>query len=195
MEVGNWPAASAVLEKLARGALARFDGAVHVALPSLARVFTREDDASRAPREQWTPRRIEAGIEERIPAARPRVGGPVADVHSGHRRPVHSEPAQFREQRATAGGREVLSDLCWLGMNRAPVTAVHVGDWTSDPWARGGYAFADPGFDPAWRPLLSRRAGRMFFAGEHTSTRWQGYMNGAVETGQRAARELLADLR
>ena len=27
--------------------------------------------------------------------------------------------------------------------------------------------------------------------GEHTSERWQGYMNGAVETGQRAAREIL----
>ena len=94
-------------------------------------------------------------------------------------------------ERATAGGRELLSELCWLGMNRAPVTAVHVGDWTADPWVRGGYAFIDPGFDPAWRPLLARRAGRMVFAGEHTSQRWQGYMNGAVETGQRAARELL----
>jgi len=56
---------------------------------------------------------------------------------------------------------------------------------------RGGYAFLDPGFDPAWRALLSRRAGRMVFAGEHTSERWQGYMNGAVASGQRAGRELL----
>ena len=92
---------------------------------------------------------------------------------------------------AREGGRAVLSELCWLGMNRAPVTRVHIGDWTGDPWARGGYAFIDPGFDPAWRPLLARRAGRIVFAGEHTSERWQGYMNGAVETGQRAARELL----
>jgi len=97
---------------------------------------------------------------------------------------------------ATEGGSELLSELCWLGLNRAqPVTAVHIGDWTSDPWARGGYAFLDPAFDPAWRRLLSRRAGRIFFAGEHTSERWQGYMNGAVESGQRAARELLDDLR
>jgi monoamine oxidase len=105
---------------------------------------------------------------------------------------------------ASHGGRELLSDLCWLvpsarsesrrlGMNRAPVTAVHVGDWTADPWARGGYAFLDPGFDPAWRPLLWKRAGRIVFAGEHTSERWQGYMNGAIESGQRAARELLHD--
>jgi len=28
------------------------------------------------------------------------------------------------------------------------------------------------------------------FAGEHTSVRWQGYMNGAVESGQRAAAEI-----
>ena len=102
-----------------------------------------------------------------------------------------SEPVR---DMAAAGGAALLSELCWLGMSRAPVTAVHLGDWTADPWARGGYAFIDPGFDPAWRPLLARRAGRIVFAGEHTSERWQGYMNGAVETGQRAARELLQDL-
>jgi monoamine oxidase len=96
--------------------------------------------------------------------------------------------------KAAGGGRSLISDLCWLGVDRSPVTAVHIADWTADPWARGGYAFLDPGFDPAWRSLLARRAGRMVFAGEHTSQRWQGYMNGAVESGQRAARELLHDL-
>ena len=48
--------------------------------------------------------------------------------------------------------------------------------------------------DPAWRAVLARRAGRIVFAGEHTSERWQGYMNGAVETGQRAARELIGGM-
>lgn len=94
--------------------------------------------------------------------------------------------------RAAGGAQAVLSELCWLGLDRSPVTDLHIGDWTADPWARGGYAFIDPGFDPAWRSLLARRAGRIVFAGEHTSERWQGYMNGAVESGQRAARELLA---
>jgi monoamine oxidase len=49
-----------------------------------------------------------------------------------------------------------------------------------------------PGFDPQWRDWLARPAGRIVFAGEHTSLRWQGYMNGAVESGQRAAAEILA---
>ncbi len=57
--------------------------------------------------------------------------------------------------------------------------------------AGGGYAYLDPAFDPRWRPLLARRAGRLVFAGEHTSDQWQGYMNGAVQSGLRAAAELI----
>lgn len=85
----------------------------------------------------------------------------------------------------------LLDDLCWLGMAGAGVTAMRTATWEDDPWAGGGYAYLDPAFDPAWRSLLSRRAGRLVFAGEHTSEAWQGYMNGAVESGLRAARELI----
>jgi monoamine oxidase len=62
-----------------------------------------------------------------------------------------------------------------------------------DPWARGAYAYFGPRFDPALRPLLARAAaGRVFFAGCHTSRGSQGYMNGAVESGSRAAEEIAA---
>ncbi len=46
-------------------------------------------------------------------------------------------------------------------------------------------------FPHRFATALARPFGRMFFAGEHTSLRWQGYMNGAVETGLRAAEEVL----
>ena len=42
---------------------------------------------------------------------------------------------------------------------------------------------------------LARPFDRIFFAGEHTSLRWQGYMNGAVETGLRAAEEVARHVR
>ena len=42
------------------------------------------------------------------------------------------------------------------------------------------------------RGWLAQPFGRLFFAGEHTSIRWQGYMNGAVESGRRAAAEVAA---
>jgi monoamine oxidase len=44
-----------------------------------------------------------------------------------------------------------------------------------------------PDFDPSWRDELSRAHHRILFAGEHTSENWQGFMNGAVDTAQRAA--------
>jgi monoamine oxidase len=37
--------------------------------------------------------------------------------------------------------------------------------------------------------------GNCQFAGEHPSIDFQGYLNGAVETGQRAAADILADLK
>ena len=38
-------------------------------------------------------------------------------------------------------------------------------------------------------------AGACHFAGEHTSVDFQGYLNGAVESGERAASEILGDLK
>jgi monoamine oxidase len=89
------------------------------------------------------------------------------------------------------GPRDVLSALCWLNLADAQVTASHHTSWERDPLVGGGYAYLDPAFDPAWLPLLSRRAGRIVFAGEHTSSAHQGYMEGAVESGLRAAREIV----
>ena len=82
--------------------------------------------------------------------------------------------------------------LEWLGSPQPPLVASHQSVWESDPWSRGGYAFFDPAFDPALRQWLARPFGRLFFAGEHTSFKWQGYMNGAVESGLRAAAEIEA---
>jgi monoamine oxidase len=79
--------------------------------------------------------------------------------------------------------------LSWLGRPSRLLDATTVA-WDRDRWVRGGYAVFDPTFDPALRSWLARPAGRIVFAGEHTSDRWQGYMNGAIETGKRAALEI-----
>jgi monoamine oxidase len=86
--------------------------------------------------------------------------------------------------------------LSWLGRPSRLLDATTIA-WDRDPWVRGGYAVFDPTFDPALRPWLARPAGRIVFAGEHTSDHWQGYMNGAIETGKRAALEIavMAKLR
>jgi len=79
--------------------------------------------------------------------------------------------------------------LEWLG-RPSTLLASQAVVWDADPWVRGGYAYFDPTFNPLWRAWLSRPTGRIVFAGEHTSIKWQGYMNGAIETGKRAAAEV-----
>src|SRR6185295_18513835 len=59
--------------------------------------------------------------------------------------------------------------------------------WEREPFAGGGYARFDVGFDPRLRAELGRPFGRLAFAGEHTSERFQGYVAGAVDSGRRAA--------
>jgi monoamine oxidase len=92
------------------------------------------------------------------------------------------------------GHEGVARRLGWMASSGVPAKLLGAGvvTWEKDPWAKGGYAVFDPTFDPALRPWLARPAGRILFAGEHTSTHWQGYMNGAVESGRRAAAEVRA---
>ena len=63
--------------------------------------------------------------------------------------------------------------------------------WQNDPWSRGAYSKFLPGQITAWLPEISRPEGRIHFAGEHTSI-YSGSMEGAVESGARAAKEINA---
>jgi monoamine oxidase len=93
---------------------------------------------------------------------------------------------------AKEGAAGLVRALEWLGSKRADLVGWRQVVWENDPLARGGYAFFDPEFDAALRPWLARPCDRIVFGGEHTSGQWQGYMNGAVESGRRAAAEVAA---
>ena len=67
--------------------------------------------------------------------------------------------------------------------------------WPGYEWTRGSYSYWKVGQYTKFAGMEGRRQGTCHFAGEHTSIDFQGYLNGAVETGQRAASEILADLK
>jgi monoamine oxidase len=92
------------------------------------------------------------------------------------------------------GPQRVVRRLSWLGEPEDARDFRSIS-WELDPFARGGYAVFGPEFKPEWRSELARSVGRMFFAGDHTSRKWQGYMNGAVESGQQAARDIELTVR
>ena len=100
-----------------------------------------------------------------------------------------------RAMLADGGPARIVRELTWLDLESSALTAWHSVSWETEEWSRGGYASFITQFPPASRAWLARPFGRVFFAGEHTSLRWQGYMNGAVETGLRAAEEVAAHAR
>jgi len=73
----------------------------------------------------------------------------------------------------------------------APTDAAVTG-WRLDPFSRGSYSFIPVGSSAADQVRLSAPlAGRVFFAGEATSTQRYGYADGAFSTGVREAKRIL----
>jgi monoamine oxidase len=67
--------------------------------------------------------------------------------------------------------------------------------WAGNPWTKGSYSYWKVGQYTKFAGAEREIEGACHFAGEHTSIDFQGYLNGAVETGQRAADEVIAALR
>jgi monoamine oxidase len=115
-------------------------------------------------------------------------GGSVGAGYSARRAHGPAPPGVVHEtlaalERAVPGiGRE-FTGRAWLD------------DWTADPWAHGSYAAFLPGQTTRYSGVIARAEGGVHFAGEHTSVPYQGFLEGAVESGQRCAREVLRGRR
>jgi monoamine oxidase len=75
---------------------------------------------------------------------------------------------------------------------REHLETVVTKSWTNDPCERGAYVVYHP-HQQQWFPEICRREGRVWFAGEHASP-WPGWMQGAIASGMKAAREVSAEL-
>jgi monoamine oxidase len=79
--------------------------------------------------------------------------------------------------------------------SRAAYTGRHLyASWTSNPYAKTSYACYKVG---QWFTVSGHEQapiGKVLFAGEHCSDAFQGYMNGAAETGRVAAEDILSQL-
>jgi monoamine oxidase len=67
--------------------------------------------------------------------------------------------------------------------------------WTGYEWTKGSYSYWKVGQYTRFSGAEKERSGNCHFAGEHTSQDFQGYLQGGVETGERAASEILGDLK
>lgn len=79
---------------------------------------------------------------------------------------------------------------------REALLASYTHDWARDPFTLGAYSYTPARMMAAPARLAAPVLGTLFFAGEATdATGEQGTVHGAIATGQRAAREILASYR
>jgi monoamine oxidase len=91
---------------------------------------------------------------------------------------------------------EVLDCLARYFGERARVVKEYVElSWAEEEYSRGCYAgFLPPGVLTSYGEALRAPIGRLHWAGTETATEWNGYMDGALQAGERAALEALAAL-
>jgi len=68
-------------------------------------------------------------------------------------------------------------------------------DWLADEFARGTWAIQRPGWYTRYHAAMREPEGRLVFAGSDLADGWSGFVDGAIESGLRAAVQVQALLR
>lgn len=85
-----------------------------------------------------------------------------------------------------------LLDVSTAAVHRSIVDR-RTHNWAADPFTRGAYSFATTGRESGPAELARPIGGTLFFAGEATADLLElGTVHGAIASGERAAREILA---
>ncbi len=110
---------------------------------------------------------------------------------------IEGELAREWTRRSAADRRAAAIDsfAAYFGPQAREVRDYVERDWSDEAWSRGCYVgVAPPGVLLDYGRELRAPAGRIHWAGTETATIWNGYMEGAVRSGERAAAEVLAAL-
>jgi monoamine oxidase len=104
--------------------------------------------------------------------------------------------ASFGQGTAASRAKQFLQQIEPLlpGLSAAWNGKASLDFWTGHEWTKGSYSYWKVGQYTTFAGMERKRQGNCHFAGEHTSIDSQGYLNGAVESGERVASEILGDL-
>ncbi|XP_040278099.1 amine oxidase [flavin-containing] B-like [Bufo bufo] len=68
-------------------------------------------------------------------------------------------------------------------------------NWSEEQYSGGCHAaYFPPGIMTQYGSVIRQPCGKLYFAGTETATQWSGYMDGAVQAGERAAREVMCKM-
>ncbi|MDX6643707.1 MAG: monoamine oxidase [Solirubrobacteraceae bacterium] len=110
---------------------------------------------------------------------------------------IGGDEARKHVQRSDSARRAaVLAQYAdFFGPQGGQPTQYFETDWSTEEWSRGcPVAIPGPNVLTTYGRALRAPVGHIHWAGTETSNYWNGYMDGAVRSGERAAREVLAGL-
>jgi monoamine oxidase len=80
----------------------------------------------------------------------------------------------------------------YFGPQASDPSRFYIANWPSEPWSRGCFAGTMPtGAWVSYQGVYKVPVGRIHWAGTETATKWYGYMDGALSSGERAATEIM----
>lgn len=100
---------------------------------------------------------------------------------------------QFEAKQTEVVVHQLIDELSHVhGKPLKPLfNSAYIMDWSNNPWSRMGYSYLPLGIDPAMRTQLATPVGNVHFAGEATMSKHAASVHGALESGLRAAKEVL----
>ncbi len=177
---GFSPAKSAAIQHLGMGTNAKLT-------LQFARKTWRRDgydgyiETDRIPGDTWDTTVNQAGREG------------ILVVYTGGRRGASYPTTHAHGPAPPAVARETVARLAAIypHLERDFTSRAHLDAWVHNPWSHGSYAaFLVGQYTRFPGHVRAGREGGVHFAGEHTDTDQQGYIDGAVRSGERVAREL-----
>jgi len=180
-EIGWTPLMPAIQDAMRRRMTLGTLMKIHAVYPT---PFWREDPGV------WMALKVNGCVPEMFDNTPPEgTPGVLMGFHGGHSWRQYANDPVGRRQAALGDFAQAFGERCL-----DPIDYFEQ-DWTKEQWSRGcPVSVVAPGVVTEFLPNLIVPFGRVHWAGTETATYWNGYMDGAISSGQRAAGEVLTEL-
>jgi monoamine oxidase len=135
----------------------------------------------------------DTGYQQTLDSSRGQTGASgILEFYSGGKVGASYGPASFAPASAEVAHKQLAGlEPLYPGITKAWNGKAFMDYWTGDRWHKGSYTYWSVGQCTTIAGYERARQGNVHFVGEHTAVNFQGFMNGAVATGEAAAAEIL----
>lgn len=135
----------------------------------------------------------DTGYQQTIDSSRGQTGkSGILEFYTGGKVGASFGPASFAPASPDVARKQLAGlEPLYPGITKSWNGKAFMDYWTGDRWHKGSYTYWSVGQCTTIAGYERTRQSNVHFCGEHTAVNFQGFMNGAVATGEAAAGEIL----